>query len=196
MQDDVVHGSIGRKIMLANQRGERRIVPSCMHEYALRKRCDLSACLHVASDVFDCSKSSHRTRNAQDCHTLEAEPASFHVYSLQDHLTSFLTGWSHRCFICWLGIAGTSMEQQYCTYRDLFMLSVLDLCCTAAWLMACCDIASHAFMMDRLHLSACCPAPHADLLFALRTLRHRERKAGCARRRPGFCFLCRASRAP
>lgn len=74
---------------------------------------------------------------------------------------------SHRLvtsmLICWLGIAGTSMEQQYCTYRDLFMLSVLALCSTAAWLMACCDIASRAFMMDRLHLFACCTTPHADL---------------------------------
>jgi hypothetical protein len=43
------------------------------------------------------------------------------------------------------------------------MLSVLDLCSTAAWLMACCDIASHAFMMDSLHLFACCTTPHADL---------------------------------
>jgi hypothetical protein len=43
------------------------------------------------------------------------------------------------------------------------MLSVLDLCSTAAWLMACCDIASHAFMMDRLHLFACCTTPLADL---------------------------------
>ncbi len=43
------------------------------------------------------------------------------------------------------------------------MLSVLDLCSSAAWLMACCDIASHAFMMDRLHLFACCTTPHADL---------------------------------
>ena len=44
------------------------------------KGCDISACLHVAPGVSDCCKSSHRTRNIQDRHPIEVEPAPFHVY--------------------------------------------------------------------------------------------------------------------
>jgi hypothetical protein len=40
---------------------------------------------------------SHRTRNIQDHHTFEVEPALFHAYSQQDHPPSLRVGQQHRC---------------------------------------------------------------------------------------------------
>jgi hypothetical protein len=47
VHDNVAHCSISRKTMLANQRGERRIAPSLMHEQMYKNRAPWTTILHL-----------------------------------------------------------------------------------------------------------------------------------------------------